>query len=124
MLCCVSTTTQSVLNSFDWSCLPSQVSLIFFSVESIEEAQSALEYLEEREQTVALVIASHHAHFNGVDFLIGLDRMPHTEQARKILISCSSDIEAILTAVNEAGSTTASLNLCQITSYLTQCKKS
>ncbi|NNN78624.1 ATP-binding protein [Vibrio sp. 11-4(1)] len=72
-----------------------------FSVESIEEAQSALEYLEEREQTVALVIASHHAHFNGVDFLIGLDRMPHTEQARKILISCSSDIEAILTAVNE-----------------------
>lgn len=71
------------------------------SVESIEEAQSALEYLEEREQKVALVIASHHAHFNGVDFLIGLDRKPHTEQARKILISCSSDIEAILTAVNE-----------------------
>ena len=25
MLCCVSTTTQSVLNNFDWSCLPSQV---------------------------------------------------------------------------------------------------
>ncbi|EGQ8002760.1 cyclic nucleotide-binding domain-containing protein [Vibrio parahaemolyticus] len=72
-----------------------------FSVESIEEAQSALEYLEEREQTVALVIASHHAHFNGVDFLIGLDKTPHTERARKILISCSSDIDAILTAVNE-----------------------
>ncbi|PFG55988.1 C4-dicarboxylate-specific signal transduction histidine kinase [Vibrio sp. ES.051] len=71
------------------------------SVESIEEAQSALEYLEQREQTVALVIASHHTHFNGVDFLIGLDRTPHTEQARKILISCSSDIDAILTAVNE-----------------------
>ncbi|WP_045407731.1 ATP-binding protein [Vibrio jasicida] len=71
------------------------------SVESIEEAQSALEYLEEREQTVALVIASHHAHFNGVDFLIGLDRKPHTQNARRILISCSSDIEAILTAVNE-----------------------
>ncbi|BBM64496.1 transcriptional regulator [Vibrio alfacsensis] len=71
------------------------------SVESIEEAQHALEYLEEKEQTVALVIASHHAQFNGVDFLIGLDRKPHTEQARKILISCSSDIDAILTAVNE-----------------------
>lgn len=60
-----------------------------------------MEYLEEREQTVALVIASHHAHFNGVDFLIGLDKTPHTERARKILISCSSDIDAILTAVNE-----------------------
>ena len=71
------------------------------SVESIEEAQSALEYLEEQEQTVALVIASHHTHFNGVDFLIGLDKKPHTERARKILISCSSDIDAILTAVNE-----------------------
>ncbi|MEF1309261.1 ATP-binding protein [Vibrio mytili] len=71
------------------------------SVESIEEANSALEYFEEREQTVALVIASHHAEFNGVDFLIGLDRTPHTELARKILISCSSDINAILTAVNE-----------------------
>jgi signal transduction histidine kinase len=72
-----------------------------FSVESIEEAQSALEYLEEQQQTVALVIASHHTHFNGVDFLISLDRKPHTERARKILISCSSDIDAILTAVNE-----------------------
>ncbi|MCF7481629.1 ATP-binding protein [Vibrio sp. J1-1] len=72
-----------------------------FSVESIEEAQSALEYLEQQNQTVALVIASHHAHFNGVEFLIGLDRAPHTESARKILISCSSDIQAILTAVNE-----------------------
>ncbi|MGP8304751.1 ATP-binding protein [Vibrio sp. YIC-376] len=71
------------------------------SVESIEEAHSALEYLEEQEQTVALVIASHHTHFNGVDFLIGLDKKPHTELARKILISCSSDIDAILTAVNE-----------------------
>lgn len=71
------------------------------SVESIEEAQSALEYLEEREQTVALVIASHHAHFNGVDFLVDLDRKPHTQSARRILISCSSDIDAILTAVNE-----------------------
>ncbi|MGY0615784.1 ATP-binding protein [Vibrio sp. FJH11] len=71
------------------------------SVESIDEAQSALEYLEEQQQTVALVIASHHTNFNGVDFLIGLDKRPHTEQARKILISCSSDIDAILTAVNE-----------------------
>lgn len=71
------------------------------SVESIDEAQSALEYLEEQQQTVALVIASHHTNFNGVDFLIGLDRKPHTERARKILISCSSDIDAILTAVNE-----------------------
>lgn len=71
------------------------------SVESIEEAQSALEYLEERQQSVALVITSHHANLNGVEFLIGLSRAAHTEKARKILISCSSDIDAILTAVNE-----------------------
>ncbi len=72
-----------------------------FSVESIEEAQSALAYIEQQEQTVALVIANHHAQFNGVEFLIGLDKRPHTERARKILISCSSDIDAILTAINE-----------------------
>ncbi len=72
-----------------------------FSVESIEEAQSALTYLEQKNQSVALVIASHHAQFNGVEFLISLDKKPLTERARKILISCSSDIDAILTAVNE-----------------------
>ncbi len=72
-----------------------------YCVESVEEAQSALEYLEEQHQSVALVIASHHTQFNGVEFLIGLDRKPHTERARKILISCSSDLDAILTAVNE-----------------------
>ncbi|MGR5238802.1 ATP-binding protein [Vibrio alfacsensis] len=71
------------------------------SVESIEEAEHTLEYIEQRQQNVALVIANHHGTFNGVEFLIGLDRKPHTERARKILISCSSDIQAILTAVNE-----------------------
>ncbi|MDF2152380.1 ATP-binding protein [Vibrio sp. CAU 1672] len=71
------------------------------SVESLEEAQSALDYLQSNQQTVALVIASHHSEINGVEFLIGLDRSPHTEKARKILISYSSDIDAILTAVNE-----------------------
>ncbi len=72
-----------------------------YSVESIEEAQSALTYLEQQKQSVALVIASHHVQFNGVEFLISLDTKPLTERARKILISCSSDIDAILTAVNE-----------------------
>ncbi len=72
-----------------------------FSVESIEEAQNALSYLEQKNQSVALVIASHHVQFNGVEFLISLDKKPLTERARKILISCSSDIDAILTAVNE-----------------------
>ncbi|MGR5408472.1 ATP-binding protein [Vibrio sp. PID23_8] len=71
------------------------------SAESIEEATLALKEIELRQQTVALVIASHHGNFNSVDFLIGLDREPHTKRARKILISCSSDIDAILTAVNE-----------------------
>lgn len=72
-----------------------------FTTDSLEEAHHAIEYLEQSQQEMALVIASHHAELNGVDFLIGLDKNPRTESARKILISGSSDIGAILTAVNE-----------------------
>ena len=71
------------------------------TADSLEDAQSALEFCHAREQAVALVIASHHEQFNGADFLIQLDKSPHTQSARKILISCGQDINAILAAVNE-----------------------
>ncbi|EGQ9881904.1 TPA: cyclic nucleotide-binding domain-containing protein [Vibrio vulnificus] len=72
-----------------------------FTADSVEEAHHAIDYLEQANQTMALVIASHHSELNGVDFLIGLDHNPRTEDARRILISCSTDIAAIITAVNE-----------------------
>ncbi|EIY8041634.1 cyclic nucleotide-binding domain-containing protein [Vibrio vulnificus] len=72
-----------------------------FTADSVEEAHHAIDYLEQANQTMALVIASHHSELNGVDFLIGLDNNPRTEDARRILISCSTDIAAIITAVNE-----------------------
>jgi len=71
------------------------------SAESIEEAQQWLEFLEQHEQIVALVIASHHEALNGAEFLIRLDKISHTRYARKVLISCGQDIQAILNAVNE-----------------------
>jgi len=71
------------------------------TADSVEDAQQALEFLEEQGQTVALVVASHHEAFNGADFLIHLDKLPHTRNARKVLISCGQDIQAILNAVNE-----------------------
>lgn len=71
------------------------------TAESIEEAEQTLEYLQEQQQTIALVIASHHEAFNGADFLTHLDKSEHTRSARKVLISCGQDIQAILSAVNE-----------------------
>ncbi|MFM2590329.1 ATP-binding protein [Vibrio sp. TBV020] len=71
------------------------------SADSIEEAHAALTFCTERKQTVALVIASHHESFNGADFLIQLDKNDLTKSARKILISCGQDIQAILSAVND-----------------------
>ncbi|MGD8109112.1 ATP-binding protein [Vibrio sp. TRT 21S02] len=68
---------------------------------SLEEAHTALDYCQDNGQTVALVIASHQDDFNGADFLIQLDKLKHTQGARKILISCGQDIQAIVTAVNE-----------------------
>ncbi|WP_428774228.1 ATP-binding protein [Vibrio sp.] len=72
-----------------------------YAAESLEDASATLEFCEQNNQTVALVIASHHENFNGADFLIQLDKSPHTKSARKILISCGQDIQAILAAVNE-----------------------
>ncbi|MGF1911797.1 ATP-binding protein [Vibrio kasasachensis] len=69
--------------------------------DSIEEAHASLQYCLDRNQPVALVIASHHESFDGADFLIQLDKSPLTQRARKVLISCGQDIKAILTAVNE-----------------------
>ncbi|MFV0450410.1 MAG: ATP-binding protein [Vibrio sp.] len=71
------------------------------TADSCEEAQQALEYLEKQDQKVALVIASHNENLDGADFLIQLDRMEYTKAARKILISCGQDIQAIVSAVNE-----------------------
>tara|TARA_Y100001956_G_scaffold81541_1_gene99387 strand:- start:724 stop:2655 length:1932 start_codon:yes stop_codon:yes gene_type:complete len=71
------------------------------TADTIEDANAALDYCFEQKQTVALVIASHHENFNGADFLIQLDKMSHTQEARKILISCGQDIQAILSAVND-----------------------
>ncbi|AQM19786.1 GHKL domain-containing protein [Vibrio anguillarum] len=71
------------------------------TADTIDEAEQALEYLHEQQQTIALVIASHHEQFDGADFLTQLDKSIHTRSARKVLISCGQDIQAILTAVNE-----------------------
>ncbi len=71
------------------------------TADSFEDATAALDYCSEQKQVVALVIASHHESFNGADFLIQLDKTPHTQSARKILISCGQDIQAILSAVND-----------------------
>ncbi|MBA5763068.1 cyclic nucleotide-binding domain-containing protein [Vibrio sp. 404] len=69
--------------------------------DSLEEAHASLQFCLDRNQPVALVIASHHENFDGADFLIQLDKSPLTQRARKVLISCGQDIQAILTAVNE-----------------------
>lgn len=72
-----------------------------YTADCFVQAQQTLTYLEAQNQIVALVIASHNENLNGADFLIHLDRMKNTRNARKILISCGQDIQAILNAVNE-----------------------
>lgn len=71
------------------------------TADTLEEANAALEYCLHNNQSMALVIASHHDNFNGAEFLIQLDKMIHTQRARKILVSCGQDIQAILSAVND-----------------------
>ncbi|KJY84799.1 ATPase [Vibrio galatheae] len=71
------------------------------TADTLEDANAALEFCIEHKQTVALVIASHHENFNGADFLIQLDKNTLTQSARKVLISCGQDIQAILSAVND-----------------------
>ncbi|WP_060982737.1 ATP-binding protein [Vibrio splendidus] len=72
-----------------------------YTAENIEDAHQALEDIHDHHQTVALVITHHHSEFNGVQFLIELEQLPHSNTARTILVSSSSDIQSILTAVNE-----------------------
>ncbi|PTO58810.1 ATP-binding protein [Vibrio splendidus] len=72
-----------------------------YTAENIEDAHHALEDIHDHHQTVALVITHHHSVFNGVQFLIELEQLPHSNTARTILVSASSDIQSILTAVNE-----------------------
>ncbi|MEZ8202753.1 ATP-binding protein [Vibrio splendidus] len=72
-----------------------------YTAENIEDAHHALEDIHDHHQTVALVITHHHSGFNGVQFLIELGQLPHSNTARTILVSASSDIQSILTAVNE-----------------------
>ncbi|MCG9683165.1 ATP-binding protein [Vibrio sp. Isolate23] len=71
------------------------------TADTLDDAHAALSFCQENQQSVALVLASHHENFNGADFLIQLDKSAHTQSARKILISCGQDIQAILSAVNE-----------------------
>ncbi|OED62263.1 ATPase [Vibrio tasmaniensis ZS-17] len=72
-----------------------------YTAENLEDAHHALEDIHDNHQTVALVISHHHSEFNGVQFLIELEQLPHSNTARTILVSASSDIQSILTAVNE-----------------------
>ena len=72
-----------------------------YAAENLEDAYQALEDIHDNHQTVALVISHHHSEFNGVQFLIELEQLPHSNTARTILVSASSDIQSILTAVNE-----------------------
>ncbi|UPR30460.1 cyclic nucleotide-binding domain-containing protein [Vibrio crassostreae] len=72
-----------------------------YTAENLEDAHHALEDIHDHNQTVALVITHHHSEFNGVQFLIELEQLPHSNTARTILVSASSDIQSILTAVNE-----------------------
>ncbi|MEZ8305933.1 ATP-binding protein [Vibrio splendidus] len=72
-----------------------------YTAENIEDAHHALEDIHDHHQTVALVITHHHSGFNGVQFLIELEHLPHSNTSRTILVSASSDIQSILTAVNE-----------------------
>ncbi|CAM2916030.1 ATP-binding protein [Vibrio neptunius] len=71
------------------------------TADTLQDAHAVLDYCQESQQPVALVLASHHENFNGADFLVQLDKNPHTKSARKILLSCGQDIQAILSAVNE-----------------------
>lgn len=72
-----------------------------YTVDTLEDAEQSLDFLQERNQSVALVLASHNEVFNGADFLIQLDKSSHTRTFRKILVSSGEYIRAILNAVNE-----------------------
>ncbi|UTT84590.1 ATP-binding protein [Vibrio pelagius] len=80
---------------------PFSATFDIYTAENLDEAHQALQDIHDNHQTVALVITHHHAQFDGVQFLIELEQLPHTNTARTILVSASSDIQIILTAVNE-----------------------
>jgi len=69
---------------------------------SIEEAHDTLQFIEQNNQRVALVICDNElGKDNGVDFLVQLDRYPVTNQARSILLNDKPQLDAIMQAVNE-----------------------
>jgi len=70
-------------------------------VDSPEEAQQMLDFIQEQGQSVAMAVAASSQSFNAADFLVQLDRSNHTQDARKILVSDGEDITTILSAVNE-----------------------
>ncbi|WP_299695356.1 ATP-binding protein [uncultured Vibrio sp.] len=72
-----------------------------YTAESLIDAHLALKGIQSNQQSVALVITYHHFEFSGVPFLIELERLPHCNSTRTILVSASSDIQAMLTALNE-----------------------
>ncbi|MCW8330794.1 ATP-binding protein [Photobacterium sp. SDRW27] len=69
---------------------------------SIEEAHDTLQFIEQNNQRVALVICDNElGNDNGVDFLVQLDQYPVTSQARSILLNDKPQLDAIMQAVNE-----------------------
>ncbi|WP_299013921.1 ATP-binding protein [uncultured Photobacterium sp.] len=69
---------------------------------SIEEALDILQFIEESNQSVAMVICDNElGNDNGVDFLVQLDQYPVTNHARSILLNDKPQLDAIMQAVNE-----------------------
>ncbi|RWX56813.1 ATP-binding protein [Photobacterium chitinilyticum] len=69
---------------------------------SIEEAHDTLQFIEQSDQRVAMVICDNElGSDNGVDFLVQLDQYPVANQARSILLNDKPQLDAIMQAVNE-----------------------
>ena len=73
-----------------------------YNAYSIEEARDTLQYIEQNNQMVALVVCDKELGYdNGVEFLVKLDQYPVASQARSILLNDEPQLDAIMQAVNE-----------------------
>ncbi|WP_064605156.1 ATP-binding protein [Photobacterium sp. J15] len=69
---------------------------------SIDEALDTLQFIEENNQSVAMVICDNElGKDNGVNFLVRLDQYPVSAQARSILLNDKPQLDDIMQAVNE-----------------------
>ncbi|PSW17275.1 ATPase [Photobacterium sanctipauli] len=69
---------------------------------SIAEANDTLEFIEQGNQRVAMVICDNElGSDNGVDFLVSLEQYPASKQARSILLNDKPQLDTIMQAVNE-----------------------